>query len=307
MRRFQDNANQTSSRLEAPSVISEDIRTTLLSGGVVVNKAQACCGESESPPSTLVRLSRVLFPALSPTVSSKWTPNYGAGKFFSSSKVLSLTASFLTDREKEVARLRILKDGSTTVDAKYRKVFFKPLKDWKFYIFASIALCYGVATFAAGSFPAQIIGRFHYFVVKTNLFTVAPYAVGTIALCVTAWSSDRFREQGFHLVSSIILCNDPTEDGRAFRVGAYTFLANLGGIVSAQIFLDKYSPAYIIPPGITAGIEGLAAILIIDLRMWMYVDNRKRNEAQGVSWQSKDVPTEVLAEGPKNPMFRHFY
>lgn len=49
------------------------------------------------------------------------------------------TASFLTDREKEVARLRILKDGSTTVDAKFnRKVFFKPLKDWKFYIFASI-------------------------------------------------------------------------------------------------------------------------------------------------------------------------
>jgi hypothetical protein len=30
-------------------------------------------------------------------------------------------------------------------------------------------------------------------------------------------------------------CNDPTEDGRAFRVGAFTFLANMGGIVSANV------------------------------------------------------------------------
>ncbi|OWZ33331.1 high-affinity nicotinic acid transporter [Cryptococcus neoformans C23] len=260
------------------------------------------------------------------------------------------TASFLTDREKEVARLRILKDGSTAIDTKFnRKAFFKPLKDWKFHVFASIALCYGVAASVAGSFLTQIIGRFHYSTVKTNLFTVAPYAVGTIALCVTAWSSDRLRERGFHLASSLIFvfigcillvalpvtsigpayfatflitagaftpsvifhtwhqCNDPTEDGRAFRVGTYTFLANLGGIVSAQIFRDKWSPAYIIPLAVTAGIEGLAAILVIGLRMWMYLDNRKRNQAQGVNWQSKDVPTEVLVEGSKNPMFRHFY
>lgn len=51
------------------------------------------------------------------------------------------TASFLTDREKEVARLRILRDGSTAIDTKFnRKAFFKPLKDWKFYVFASIGM-----------------------------------------------------------------------------------------------------------------------------------------------------------------------
>ena len=48
-------------------------------------------------------------------------------------------ARFLNDREKEVARLRILKDGSTQTDTKYSsKVFFKPLTDWKFYVFAMI-------------------------------------------------------------------------------------------------------------------------------------------------------------------------
>lgn len=39
----------------------------------------------------------------------------------------------------------------------------------------------------------------------------------------------------------------------------------------------------------------------------MYLDNKKRNKAQGVNWQSKDVPTEALADGLKNPVFRHFY
>lgn len=32
-------------------------------------------------------------------------------------------------------------------------------------------------------------------------------------------------------------CNDPSEDGRAFRVGSLTFLANTGGFVSANVSL----------------------------------------------------------------------
>ncbi|UOH84432.1 hypothetical protein LQV05_001233 [Cryptococcus neoformans] len=146
------------------------------------------------------------------------------------------------------------------------KEFFKPLKDPRVYTFASI-------------------GRFRYSTVKTNLFNVAPYVVGTICLLITSWSSNWFRERGFHLASSFVLvligciilialpvsqmgaryfatflitagaftppvlfhtwhqCNDASEDGRAFRVGSYTFLANTGGIVSTKIFLHKWAPA----------------------------------------------------------------
>lgn len=39
----------------------------------------------------------------------------------------------------------------------------------------------------------------------------------------------------------------------------------------------------------------------------MYFDNKKRNKAQGVNRQPKDVPTEALADGPKNPLVRDFY
>lgn len=168
-------------------------------------------------------------------------------------------------------------------------------------------------------------------------------------MIITAFSSDYFRERGFHLASAVVLViigciilvavpvsntavgyfatflitagaftpsvlfhswhqsNDPSEDGRAFRVGAFTFLANAGGIVSANIFQERWAPQYIIPLGITCALEGLALVCILGLRTYMWADNRRRNKEQGVNWQSKDVPTEALRDGPKNPLFRHFY
>jgi hypothetical protein len=66
-------------------------------------------------------------------------------------------ASFLSDREKEVARMRILKDGSTAVNTEFdMNKFFSPLRDRKFYVFAGIALCYGVAASVGGNFLTQI-------------------------------------------------------------------------------------------------------------------------------------------------------
>lgn len=139
----------------------------------------------------------------------------------------------------------------------------------------------------ASNFLTQIIARFGYSTVKTNLFTVAPFACGTLAMLITAWSSDRLRERGLHLASSLALvvvgcillaclpisstgpayfatflvtmgaytpsclfhtwhqCNDPSEDGRAFRVGSLTFLANLGGVVSANVSLDFAAASFL--------------------------------------------------------------
>lgn len=49
------------------------------------------------------------------------------------------SARFLNDREKTVAVLRVLKDGSAETDTKLtRKTFLAPLKDWKYYVFVTI-------------------------------------------------------------------------------------------------------------------------------------------------------------------------
>ncbi|WVQ75755.1 hypothetical protein IAR50_005386 [Cryptococcus sp. DSM 104548] len=259
------------------------------------------------------------------------------------------SAGFLSEREKEVGRLRILRDGSSETGTRFNaRAFFGPLKDARFWAFACIALSYGTAAAMGSNFLTQIVSRFHYSTVKTNLYTVAPYITGTLVLLITSYSSDHYRERTFHLASALVLVmvgcvilvavpvssvgvgyfavflitagaftpsvlfhtwhqnNDATEDGRAFRIATFTFLANAGGIVSANIFLDKWSPAYIIPLAITCALEALGVMLIVSLGMWMRWDNRRRNRAQGVEWGSGDVPTEVLKDGPKNPSYRHF-
>lgn len=49
------------------------------------------------------------------------------------------SARFLSDREKVVAMLRILKDGSSETETKLdRRAFLAPLKDWKYYVFTII-------------------------------------------------------------------------------------------------------------------------------------------------------------------------
>ncbi|WWC89619.1 uncharacterized protein L201_004544 [Kwoniella dendrophila CBS 6074] len=259
-------------------------------------------------------------------------------------------ARFLTERQKEVARLRTLKDSSSDTAGKPfdRKTFFSPLKDWRLYVFALIATLYSTASSVAGNFLTQIVGRFGYSVVKTNLYTVAPFIFGTFMMLATATSSDYFRERGFHLVSAYTLVfigcmilvatpisnhavgyfavflitggaqtpsvifhswhqsNDSNEDGRAFKVAFLSTFANSGGFVSANIFLDKWSPGYKIPLAIVAGINFTGIVVATSFRLYMGYEIRKRNREQGVNWTSKDVPTEALKDGPKNPLFRYF-
>lgn len=153
------------------------------------------------------------------------------------------TARFLSAREKYVARLRLLHDGSTATNTTLSlPTFFAPLRDWRYYAFASIALCYGVAASVASTFLTQIIGRFGFSTVKTNLYTVAPYACGTLAMMVTAYSSDRFRERGFHLASALALvvvgcvllaCLPLTSTGPAYFA---TFLITMGAFTPSCLF-----------------------------------------------------------------------
>ncbi|KAJ6556540.1 major facilitator superfamily domain-containing protein [Mycena vulgaris] len=115
-------------------------------------------------------------------------------------------ASFLTPLEKEVAVMRLLKDASKSVNAPFNYTeFFAPLREWKFYVFAVFAVCYGTASSTATTFMPQIIGRFNLGKVKTNLYTVAPYCAATLYLWANAWASDRLRQRSLFLVAAMTL------------------------------------------------------------------------------------------------------
>jgi hypothetical protein len=83
-------------------------------------------------------------------------------------------------------------------------------------------------------------------------------------------------------------------------------LANLMGVVSSNIFQDKDKPKYLPALKVTAGFGGVGSLFALSLGAYMVFDNARRNRKQGVNLSARDVSTEKLRDGPKNPDFRWF-
>ncbi|KAK6585760.1 hypothetical protein PZA11_002487 [Diplocarpon coronariae] len=116
------------------------------------------------------------------------------------------TAWFFTESEKAAARARSLKDSSKKVNVEFNmEAAFHMFKDWKFPVWAIICFTYPVAFATTSNFLPQIVQRLGFSVVKTNLWTVAPNAVGFVVLLCIAKSSDYFRERTYHIVLSLVL------------------------------------------------------------------------------------------------------
>lgn len=84
-------------------------------------------------------------------------------------------------------------------------------------------------------------------------------------------------------------------------------VANLMGVVSSNIFLNKDAPKYIPALATTAAFGATGIVLTLSLGAYMMIDNTRRNRKQGVKLTPKDVPTERLREGPDAPEFRWMY
>ncbi|KAJ3758670.1 major facilitator superfamily domain-containing protein [Lentinula raphanica] len=106
----------------------------------------------------------------------------------------------LTEEEKAVARRRILEDSSSEINEKFSfREAFQPFKNPLYWVWALISLSLGVPLASVNNFLPQIVASLGYSTVKTNLFTVAPNIVGTVALLVLTFSSDYFRERSIHV------------------------------------------------------------------------------------------------------------
>jgi MFS family permease len=83
-------------------------------------------------------------------------------------------------------------------------------------------------------------------------------------------------------------------------------LANLMGVVSSNIFRTQDAPKYIPALATTAAFGATGAVAALLLGVYMTIDNKRRNSKQGVNLTARDVSTEKLRDGPKNPEFRWF-
>ncbi|KAF2264891.1 MFS general substrate transporter [Lojkania enalia] len=83
-------------------------------------------------------------------------------------------------------------------------------------------------------------------------------------------------------------------------------LANLMGVVSSNIFRPQDAPDYVPALATTAAFGATGCLFALLLGSYMIFDNARRNRKQGVNLSARDVSTEKLRDGPKNPEFRWF-
>lgn len=101
--------------------------------------------------------------------------------------------------------------------------------------------------------------------------------------------------------------NIADENRRVFLTSIGVPIANVMGVVSSNIFRNQDAPNYIPALATTAAFGATGILLTLALGGWMILDNKRRNRKQGRIVKAKDVPTERLKEGPKNPDFRWIY
>ncbi|KNG89436.1 hypothetical protein ANOM_003142 [Aspergillus nomiae NRRL 13137] len=113
---------------------------------------------------------------------------------------------WFNEAESQVAQMRLLQDGSVrTTDSLSITEALAALLDWRVLVWAVSCFCFGVAQSSVSNFLPQMVALQGYSAVKTNLYTVAPYCVGTVVLWIIAKSSDHFRERSFHLAAALII------------------------------------------------------------------------------------------------------
>lgn len=84
-------------------------------------------------------------------------------------------------------------------------------------------------------------------------------------------------------------------------------IANMMGVVSSNIFQDQDAPNYIPALATTAAFGAFGLVLTLLLGGWMIMDNKRRDRRQGKRVRARDVPTELLKEGPDCLDFRWLY
>ncbi|ETN45036.1 uncharacterized protein HMPREF1541_09912 [Cyphellophora europaea CBS 101466] len=98
--------------------------------------------------------------------------------------------------------------------------------------------------------------------------------------------------------------NIANENRRMLLTSIGVPVANLMGIVSSNIFRPQDAPKYLPALATTAAFGGTGMLLTILLMLWMIVDNKRRDRKFGRTIKARDIPTELLADGPWSPEYR---
>lgn len=153
--------------------------------------------------------------------------------------------------------------------------------------------------FIAAGFLFTFIG----FIIYVSIDVHAQLRVAYFACFMMTWGTS-----APSVLLDVWYNNNIAHEGRRLVLTSFGVpLANLMGVVSSNIFRNQDAPKYIPALATTAAFGGLGFVLTMLLGAWMIVDNKRRDKAQGVKLNVRDIPTDRLRDGPAVPEFRWFY
>ena len=100
--------------------------------------------------------------------------------------------------------------------------------------------------------------------------------------------------------------NTPHEGKRVVLTSVGIPLANVMGLVGGNIFTPASAAKYIPALVTTAMFGATGALLAGCLSLFMVLDNQRRDRKLGRKLDIREVPTELLRDGPSVPEFRWF-
>jgi hypothetical protein len=86
-----------------------------------------------------------------------------------------------------------------------RQDIMEALKDWKFWTILPANIAASVPGQAFSIFLPIIVRDLGYTSYRANLFSVPIYVIGAIGLWSFAYSSDRFKERSWHIITALVI------------------------------------------------------------------------------------------------------
>ncbi|OCT54062.1 putative transporter [Cladophialophora carrionii] len=244
------------------------------------------------------------------------------------------SAKFLTEEEKQLAFYRIQVDSSSVVDEEFNLrsalAIFKHPTSWIILAIepgrALASNLYTVAPNITGAVMLLVLAfasdytrwRFPFvalgfaftcigFIIFAAVNLETQINVAYFACFMMTWGTS---------APSVILDvwynnNIADENKRVMLTSVGVPVANLMGVVSSNIFQNRDAPKYLPALVTTATFGAVGCLLTLLLGAWMVADNKRRNalavRAGGNKVSARDVPTELLRDGPAAIEYRWFY
>jgi MFS family permease len=241
------------------------------------------------------------------------------------------SAWFLSFAEREAACRRMAQDTSPDEDQVCsngnvsggasaqmrltRRDVTETICDWKLWYILVFNICASVPSQAFSVFLPLVVQGLGYSSLQANLMSVPPYVCGAVGLYLFAFSSDHFRERGFHsavgifvgLIGLIVVVTAGTNAAKyaglcVFLFGSYVAApltvawlsgntpeagkrslvlgvngwGNLAGVVGSQLYRSEFAPRYLVPFYATLGFVAAALLGFVAYRYTLAAVNRVR-------------------------------